>query len=130
MKAGRLITCISAIALALAVVNAATAAGLLPTLQELRQRYVGALPPVAALGMAPCVGAMHAKMMAAQERQTPDGEWYQRPVPDMPKKAHACACHEHNCSDPDPDHVSAHTDSQCLNFCTVAKCSCERMDCP
>ena len=77
-----------------------------------------------------CMGAQMAVVMAAaQERHTPDGEWCQRP-PVQSKKAHACMCHQHNCSDPDPDHVSAHTDGMCLNYCTVKNCKCAAMDCP
>lgn len=78
----------------------------------------------------PCMGALRAKVMAAQERSTPPGEWCQRPQPEMSKKAHSCACHQHDCSDPDPSHVSAHTDSACLNFCTTANCRCAVHDCP
>lgn len=80
-----------------------------------------------------CTGALHAQAVAAQaapERKTPPGEWCQRPLPQMSKKAHACACHQHDCTDPDPNHVSAHTDAKCLNYCTQAQCKCERMDCP
>lgn len=79
-----------------------------------------------------CQGAQHAIVMAAAqgiERKTPDGEWCQR-APVQSQKAHACECHKHNCADPDPDHVSAHTDSQCLNYCTQAQCRCVAMDCP
>jgi hypothetical protein len=90
---------------------------------------VAALQLPASLSM-PCMGALHAQAVAAQERKTPDGEWCQRPLPEMSKKAHACACHQHDCSDPDPNHVSAHTDAKCLNYCTVANCRCERTDCP
>lgn len=79
----------------------------------------------------PCAGAKLAMVSAmAQERSTPPGEWCQREVKPMPAKAHACACHEHDCSDPDPNHVSAHVDPECLNFCTTSRCFCERMDCP
>lgn len=87
-------------------------------------------PEPPALGSMPCMGAIHAKAMAAQERKTPEGEWCQRPDPQMGRKAHACACHQHDCSDPDPSHVSAHTDAQCLNFCTVSQCKCGVHDCP
>lgn len=83
--------------------------------------------------MMPCMGALHAQALAAQaapERKTPPGEWCQRPLPEMSKKAHACACHQHDCTDPDPNHVSAHTDSKCLNYCTQSQCRCERTDCP
>jgi hypothetical protein len=93
---------------------------------------VAALQMPASLSM-PCMGALHAQAIAAQaapERTTPLGEWCQRPVPQMSKKAHACTCHQHNCTDPDPSHVSAHTDPKCLNYCTQANCRCERMDCP
>jgi hypothetical protein len=78
----------------------------------------------------PCVGAMKAMAVMAQEQRTPPGEWCQRPAPDMSKKAHACACHQHSCSDPDPDHVSAHVDANCKNYCYVDGCRCERDDCP
>lgn len=78
----------------------------------------------------PCVGALHAKAMSAQEHKTPEGEWCQRPADRMSKKAHACACHQHNCLDPDPNHVSAHVDAKCLNYCTVSQCRCGVMDCP
>jgi hypothetical protein len=74
-----------------------------------------------------CMGAVHAA--AAQERSTPPGEWCQRP-PVRSTKAHACACHQHDCTDPDPNHVSAHVDAACLNFCTVSQCQCAHMDCP
>lgn len=80
--------------------------------------------------MMPCMGALHAQAITAQEHKTPDGEWCQRPLPQMSKKAHACACHQHDCTDPDPNHVSAHTDAKCLNYCTQAQCRCERTDCP
>ena len=63
------------------------------------------------------------------ERKTPPGEWCQRP-PVQSKKAHACACHQHNCNDADPNHLSAHVDSQCLNFCTTSQCRCSKDDCP
>lgn len=91
---------------------------------------IGPLPTVAAADTTPCVGAVHAQLMAAQERKTPDGEWCQRPQPDMSKKAHACKCHEHDCSDPDPNHVSAHVDAECLNYCNVSGCRCGVHDCP
>jgi hypothetical protein len=64
-----------------------------------------------------------------RERDVPDGHWCQRaPVHDQ--RAHACACHQHNCLDPDPGHVSAHTDPKCKVYCHVNHCRCERMDCP
>ena len=78
-----------------------------------------------------CLGAQHAIVMASakQERKTPDGEWCQRPEANMPKEAHACDCHKQDCTDGDPEHVPAHTDPMCLNFCTVSQCSCPGMDC-
>jgi len=81
----------------------------------------------------PCMGAVHAAaVLAAQapERKTPAGEWCQRQEPQMSRRAHACECHTHDCSDPDPAHVSAHTDAQCLNYCTVSQCRCGVQDCP
>jgi hypothetical protein len=80
----------------------------------------------------PCIGAIHsATLLAAQgpERKTPDGEWCQRPEKQMSQKAHACSCHKHDCSDPNPSHVSAHIDTQCLNYCTVSQCRCPVQDC-
>jgi hypothetical protein len=77
-----------------------------------------------------CVGAQLAVVRAIQEKHTPPGEWCQRPTTPMPAKAHACTCHQHDCSDPDPLHVSAHTDTQCLNYCTVQQCNCAMNDCP
>lgn len=70
--------------------------------------------------------------LMAQERETKDGEWCQRTVPRMSKKAHACKCHAHDCAkDPrDPQNLSAHTDSMCLNYCHTGKCLCGAMDCP
>jgi hypothetical protein len=76
-----------------------------------------------------CVGAVEA-LMAAQEKSTPPGEWCQRPVAQMSKKAHPCECHKHDCLDNDPSHVSAHVDSACLNYCNVSACLCGHMDCP
>ena len=78
-----------------------------------------------------CAGAQVAVIKGAvtQERHTPDGEWCQRPTNPMPRKAHACKCHKHDCGDPDPHHLSAHTDPHCLNFCTVANCRCSEQDC-
>lgn len=82
-----------------------------------------------------CVGAQLAVVMAtsakltAQERSTPPGEWCQRPTTRMSNKAHPCACHQHDCTDEDPDHLSAHTDSACLNYCNVKDCRCAVMDC-
>lgn len=80
-----------------------------------------------------CVGAqlaiVHATAAKLQERSTPDGEWCQRPETRMPKGAHACECHKASCTDKDPEHLPAHTDAQCLNFCSVEKCSCPEMDC-
>jgi hypothetical protein len=81
----------------------------------------------------PCAGALHAAAVAAAqapERKTPDGEWCQRETPQMNAKAHACRCHQHDCEDPDPTHVSAHIDSHCLNYCTVSQCRCATQDCP
>lgn len=75
----------------------------------------------------PCIGALKAM---AQESQLPKDVWCQRAVPDMPKKAVACACHQHDCTDPDPDHVSAHTDPKCGKYCDVHGCKCGQMDCP
>lgn len=89
-------------------------------------------PPV--IGMA-CEGANHAMLMAVagkgQERSTPPGEWCQRPTTRMSSKAHACDCHKHDCTkdDSDPDNLSAHTDANCLNYCTTANCRCAVMDC-
>jgi hypothetical protein len=85
------------------------------------------------LGMM-CPGAALAVVHAtafklSQERSTPPGEWCQRPEQRMPRGAHACDCHKHDCTDPDPDHVSAHTDPMCLNYCTTANCACAHMDC-
>ena len=65
-----------------------------------------------------------------QERRTPPGEWCQRPAIPMPAKAHACSCDKANCADPDPNHVPAHMDRKCLNFCAVDNCSCVETDCP
>ncbi len=77
-----------------------------------------------------CMGAQHAIVLAAaQEHKTPDGEWCQR-APAQSPKAHACACHATTCSDPDPDHLPAHVDVNCLNYCTVAQCLCPKADCP
>lgn len=86
---------------------------------------VGRPPPML------CIGALHAIVMASgkQERATPKGEWCQRPEAGMPKEAHACGCHKQDCTDGDPNHVSAHTDAMCLNYCTVAQCACGTMDC-
>ena len=76
-----------------------------------------------------CAGALHAQ--ASPERKTPPGEWCQRQAPQMDRKAHACACHQHDCSKPDEDtYRSAHTDAQCLNYCTTSQCRCSRDDCP
>ena len=66
---------------------------------------------------------------AAQERQLPPGEWCQRPPVTSPK-AHPCTCHQHDCSDPDPTHVSAHVDQACQSFCHVDQCLCAKQDCP
>ncbi len=74
-----------------------------------------------------CIGALHAQ---AQERQTPPGEWCQRQARNMSKKAHACSCHQHSCTDEDPNHVSAHTDNKCLNYCHQHQCRCLQDDCP
>lgn len=70
--------------------------------------------------------------LIAQEKETKDGEWCQRAVPRMSKKAHACTCHQHACDkDPrDPNNLSAHTDPMCLNFCHTGKCLCSAIDCP
>lgn len=87
------------------------------------EKGMGMMCPGAALAV------VHATAMKLQERSTPDGEWCQRAAPRMPKEAHACECHKHDCTDPDPDHVSAHVDAKCLNYCTVAKCECAAMDC-
>jgi len=65
-----------------------------------------------------------------RERSTPPGHWCQRAAPRMDQQAHACKCHQHNCTDPDPNHVSAHTDGECKNFCHQQACKCERQDCP
>jgi hypothetical protein len=79
-----------------------------------------------------CPGFDTLQIRRAQEKQTPDGEWCQRPTQKMSPKAHACACHTHNCkADPtDLNNLSAHTDNKCLNFCTVTKCECLEGDCP
>ncbi len=77
-----------------------------------------------------CVGALAAQITQAQERTLPPGEWCQRPAQRMDRKAHACTCHKHDCADEDPTHVSAHTDPQCLSYCTVTACRCLSMDCP
>lgn len=65
------------------------------------------------------------------EKKTPPGEWCQRP-PTRTEKAHACACHKHDCNaDPnDEANLSAHTDSACLNYCTTSQCRCAINDCP
>lgn len=83
-----------------------------------------------------CVGAVAAQEGQfppgpSPERSTPKGEWCQRP-PLRSNKAHACGCHAHNCqADPrDPNNHSAHTDPQCLNYCTVTQCQCPSQDCP
>ncbi len=91
-----------------------------------------ALFVVGSLGPTPqfCMGAQMAVVMAAaQEQHTPAGEWCQRP-PVQSKKGHACACHQTDCNDPDPNHVPAHTDAHCLNYCTVSQCRCQKDDCP
>lgn len=81
-----------------------------------------------------CLGAVHAVLhaqdMGSPERSTPPGEWCQRPQPQMSKKAHACSCHQTDCQDDDPSHVPAHTDANCLNFCTTSQCRCPMHDCP
>lgn len=80
-----------------------------------------------------CVGAqlaaVHAMAAKLQERKTPPGEWCQRAQTRMPKGAHACGCHKTNCQDDDPNTLPAHTDSACLNFCTVEQCACPVQDC-
>lgn len=73
--------------------------------------------------------ALVAAIPAAQEQHTPPGDWCQRP-PIQSQHAHECACHQHDCSDPDPDHVSAHHDTACKNYCNVHSCMCAKMDCP
>jgi hypothetical protein len=86
------------------------------------------------IGFGPlCLGA-HMAIAAqsnGQERQTPDGEWCQRP-PLRSNKAHECHCHQHDCTKPqdDANSYSAHTDQRCLNYCTIHKCMCEKQDCP
>lgn len=79
-------------------------------------------PPVSPF----CPGAV-----LAQERRLPQGEWCQRP-PARSKQAHVCGCHQHACNvDPnDINNHSAHTDVQCLSYCRVADCRCEKDDCP
>lgn len=90
---------------------------------------------VGTLGPTPqfCLGAQqaqgHATILASQERSTPKGEWCQRAQTRMPKGAHACGCHKADCTDEDPNHLPAHTDAKCLNFCTVASCKCPVHDC-
>lgn len=90
--------------------------------------------PIRDHGGARCMGAMAAMqiIVAAQEKETPPGTWCQRPVEKMRKEAVACACHAHNCDKDlsDPAYLSAHTDSQCENFCHTQKCECAAMDCP
>ncbi len=71
-----------------------------------------------------------AQAVIAQERHTPEGEWCQRPMAAMSKKAHACACHTASCTDPDPDHLPAHIDAMCLSYCRVTSCKCPKADCP
>lgn len=97
-----------------------------------------ALFVLGSLGPTPqfCAGAQMATVMAAQlqeptnpERHTPAGEWCQRP-PVQSNKAHACACHQTDCNDADPNHVPAHTDPKCLNYCTQSQCKCSVNDCP
>lgn len=90
---------------------------------------------VGTLGPTPqfCLGAQqaqgHAMMIASQERSTPKGDWCQRPAPQMSKKAHPCSCHKADCADDDPNHLPAHTDAACLNFCNVKDCRCAVHDC-
>lgn len=80
-----------------------------------------------------CMGAQLAIVLNTaaklQERHTPPGEWCQRPAPTMSKKAHPCDCHKHDCEDPDPDHLSAHTDPKCDNYCNTKDCRCAVHDC-
>lgn len=81
-----------------------------------------------------CMGAqlaiVHQTAFKLQgERHTPPGEWCQRPAPTMSKKAHPCDCHKHDCDDPDPNHLSAHTDPKCENFCNTKDCRCAVHDC-
>lgn len=86
----------------------------------------------------PCMGAIAAMVAQEQEpappgeRRLPKGEWCQRPVEGMRKEAHACSCHAHDCTKnpDDQNNRSAHTDANCLVFCDVKNCACEKMDCP
>lgn len=107
------------------------------TITVLAVALLGQIPYGLGYGGA-CLMAQHTGAVAAQqddnpdrrEREVPDGHWCQRAQPRMDRKAHACSCHQHDCGDPDPNHVSAHTDPKCLDFCKQKKCFCERMDCP
>lgn len=80
-----------------------------------------------------CQGAQLAVVMEAaaklQESKLPKDQWCQRPAPGMSNKAHLCFCHQADCTDPDPDHLPAHTDPQCKKYCDVSGCRCTTMDC-
>lgn len=73
--------------------------------------------------------ALLAALQSAPERHTPPGEWCQRP-PLQSQAAHACTCQKQDCTDADPQHVSAHVDPMCQNYCHIDACRCEQMDCP
>jgi hypothetical protein len=91
-----------------------------------------ALVMLGAIGPTPqmCMGAQMAVVMAAaQETTLPADEWCQR-APVRSTKAHACACHQASCSDPDPEHLPAHTDAKCLSYCRTTSCQCPKADCP
>jgi len=75
------------------------------------------------------LGQQSVAAQAAPEHRTPPGTWCQRPEPQMDRRAHACACHQHDCAHPDVP-PSAHTDPQCKNYCFENQCRCEKHDCP
>jgi hypothetical protein len=97
-------------------------------------------------GLGPlCEMAQHKVAFAAQvpvepppsnperrEREVPNGHWCQRPPLPRSEKAHACACHQHDCAKraDDDNSYSAHTDPECQDYCHINKCLCAKQDCP
>lgn len=78
-----------------------------------------------------CAGALMAQQAAAQEQRLPAEHWCQRTA-STNQKAHACACHQHDCTK-DPENQmnhSSHTDPNCKSFCDVDRCRCDKQDCP
>lgn len=97
----------------------------------MRLIFIAALLMGVALGPTPqfCAHALALQSVAAQETKLPADEWCQR-APSTNKKSHACKCHQASCSDPDPNHLPAHTDAMCLSYCRIDSCRCAKNDCP